>query len=856
MGNESYVSSVFLTEAHEGTRVGEGFDVLKEKFNSLKLAEPAGVDKNSISEKTGKFFETFSRGYKSVEHMEEIAGDSNKTETQKQFAMDDLDLLGKVVYDSVRDNEKFTRLIGQGSASEIDENLPKEFKGIGKMVLMNVFEDGPVLNTLRELDISIMELVGMPEGREKKKLHNQLIREAMEKLAHMKNLTSKQNYDKKISLPYLELKLEDGKTGKAKSEKIQETRTQKTEINEKMSEVEEMEIVEENLEKAKLAETEEEQLKMVRLILDRIESQRDIENIYQAGRWISDLETEIEKMSPKVAIEVNSRLKLKHCDYFMKLSAGWIDRQGVTMSAAADTLQSKGRELGREEIKFLFNPEGANGMPVAQAWDLLQKANFFYKVILNEIIQTKDPDVTDEVKKLVKDRLGNLEIKRDNDPELGNVETNYYSDNTAVKDIARNYLIGKLSQNEEFFGGKNLDDGERSELSKKAVYLAESLAIASQEIAIWNRGTLTGNNELADMIGISHWRSERDKKGRPVGPRYHLNLIDNIGATSWLRYTAYLDSADRSLPKDMLKAEKIYEKINNFNDGGYQYFFSVFVSGKIFPLFDLLKKRDPKPKDTDIELLKKAVDYFNKADPQIDVLDLGKDRYVPVTYEYMDEAGKIREKEGEVKEGEVKKDSKPIQEGVTYGLKFIEYNGEKRPVGSITNDEKFVYFGNGKFGLNIKGWVKTPDDTQVKIEKIEKIEKNKTITVEFIKYQGKQYFVEGGKATDVTNEILLGGEKFKMTKAKTGKEQLKVLWLAGVVQMAVTNPLLDWNLDDILEMGRMASEQKLSPESGSFITKRQWNEIVDRLDVYTQMRKLQKQRRIRGSRKDNYLRDS
>ena len=254
MGNESYVRSVFLAEAHEGTQTGNKMAVLKEKFNSLKLAEPAGGNKDIISEKTGNFFDTFSKGYKSVEHMEEIAGDNNKTETQKQFAMDDLDLLGKVVYDSIRDNEKYKRLIGQGSASEIDENLPKEFKGIGKVVLTNVFEEGPVLETLKELDENKMGLRRMPEGEIKEKRTREMVNKTIRKLANMENLTPGQNHDKEMSLGYLGIELEDVKTEKVKSEKTQEIRRQEAEKNENKSE--EGKIVTE-LQKARKLEEEQ-----------------------------------------------------------------------------------------------------------------------------------------------------------------------------------------------------------------------------------------------------------------------------------------------------------------------------------------------------------------------------------------------------------------------------------------------------------------------------------------------------------------------------------------------------------------------------------------------------------------------
>jgi len=230
MNNESYVSNIFKLGVQEGTPTGERFLVLKTKFNDLKLSEAVDSrDRDKISENTEEFFKTFSKGYRSVEHMEEIARDSNMTEKQKQFAMDDLDLMGKVIYDSIRNDEKFKKLIGMGNASGIDEALPKEFKGIGKVVLVNVFEEGPVLETLRELDRDRMGLTRMQEGREKKKLTNQLIRKSIEKLTHMKNLTPGQSYDREISNGYLELELNDGKIDKLKNEKREETRTQKTE---------------------------------------------------------------------------------------------------------------------------------------------------------------------------------------------------------------------------------------------------------------------------------------------------------------------------------------------------------------------------------------------------------------------------------------------------------------------------------------------------------------------------------------------------------------------------------------------------------------------------------------------------
>jgi len=207
--HEGYANQAFRAETHEASPVAKKFDILKEKFNSLKLTEVIGdKDRAKIGEKSRDFFDTFSRGYRSVEHMEEIAGDVNKTETQKQAAMDDLDLLGKVVYESVREDEKFSRFIGEGSANKIDENLPEEFRGIGKVVLTNVFEEGPVLNALKELDENRAELSRMPEGATREKLTRGMVNKTIRKLVNMKDLTPGQKHDRQMSLGYLGAELD------------------------------------------------------------------------------------------------------------------------------------------------------------------------------------------------------------------------------------------------------------------------------------------------------------------------------------------------------------------------------------------------------------------------------------------------------------------------------------------------------------------------------------------------------------------------------------------------------------------------------------------------------------------------
>lgn len=206
--HRSYAEQAFRDNAVEGSPLGKKFNNLKNRFDKVKALGPV-TDSNraEVSEGVGNLLEAFSRGYKSVEQMENVASDPNKTERQKQFALDDLDLLGKVVYEGIREDEKFVESIRKGSASEIDENLPEGLKGIGKLVLTNVFEEGPVLECLEELDEVRISMRRMPEKIRDENL-SEAINEAIKTLRKLKGLTPGQNYDKEMAMAYLGVEAE------------------------------------------------------------------------------------------------------------------------------------------------------------------------------------------------------------------------------------------------------------------------------------------------------------------------------------------------------------------------------------------------------------------------------------------------------------------------------------------------------------------------------------------------------------------------------------------------------------------------------------------------------------------------
>lgn len=202
-GNMSY-TNLAHRENTDNLPMSIKINTMVEMFSEAQLAGPKDkLHEDNLKFNIDKFFESFNSGYKSVEHMEEILRDKNKSDRVKEAAMNDLDLLGKVVYESLRNHDDFKEIIGRGDASGIDDKLPKEFEGVGKIVLTNVFEKGPVLDSLKNLDIQRASLRRVPEGEAKNNQLKKIVSNTIDEIVNYKNLTTGQNFDREMCLGFL-----------------------------------------------------------------------------------------------------------------------------------------------------------------------------------------------------------------------------------------------------------------------------------------------------------------------------------------------------------------------------------------------------------------------------------------------------------------------------------------------------------------------------------------------------------------------------------------------------------------------------------------------------------------------------
>lgn len=209
LGMSGEIQGSYAREAHravavEGTPEAKRIDVLVDKFKDMQFGGPMDTAHTAnLAGNVHDFFTTFSRGYTSVERMEEIAVDHGRTTRQNENAMADLDILGKAVYESVREKPDFVELIGSGSASEIDAKLPAEFKRVGKLVLSNVFVRGPVKEILNNLDATRYSLSTTKSKLVREKQLSEAVKEAMTELRQLKNLTPEQSHDRQMATAYL-----------------------------------------------------------------------------------------------------------------------------------------------------------------------------------------------------------------------------------------------------------------------------------------------------------------------------------------------------------------------------------------------------------------------------------------------------------------------------------------------------------------------------------------------------------------------------------------------------------------------------------------------------------------------------
>jgi len=447
-----------------------------------------------------------------------------------------------------------------------------------------------------------------------------------------------------------------------------------------------------------LSSEKQEQLLQVRSLLDQIEkSNRDSHDLAITS-WVRYLETSLDKMDPEVAIEVRARLIAHDSSELIKQASGWIAREsekvgyGLSVGSAAAEADKRRHSLDRETIDLLLK-KGLPGFKISEAWDWIQEANFIYPKLIFLVNQAREQEIRDlvgnrltdtevdgliqrlreknrpayledsdknmliskginidmipnlysirtreqDIRNLVGNRLTDTEMDgliqrlreknrpayledsdknmliskgikledlpdyyqvegngfelRDDEISAGIVPTNYYTDsNGERKRAVEDYIIGVL-------GG---DDN-----AKKSFQLAEKLTVASLETSVFNRTSTTGNDQLAEVIGLKGWRAGREKTGRARGPQIHEGAIEGFG-TSWLRLQTKGADVEKPVFSKNINAGMIRE-------GSWAYYCTVTVT-RYHMLRELLLDTAPKPSSIDKKMLQQAVVYFNTAD--------------------------------------------------------------------------------------------------------------------------------------------------------------------------------------------------------------------------------------------------
>lgn len=333
----------------------------------------------------------------------------------------------------------------------------------------------------------------------------------------------------------------------------------------------------------------EEQRQIARQYLNAIEdSNRDCFDRAIATHVLR-LESSYNLMHAEVAEEVRARLAVHDSAELMKQAGGLIVRDarktgpGFTVGSAATEATRRGHALDRETID-LFLRKGIEGLKIAEAWDLMQEANFDYIGFVEEVNRNLP----------AKDRLNDTDLElKAGDIGTGKIPTNYHTDDSLDrKDAVRRLIIEKLG------GGGEV---------KKSLQLAEKLARASLETSIFNRTVASENDELGLIIGLRGWRRKRmEQEGRARGPRIHEEAIDGFG-TSWLRRNR---KGEDDVSKPLLAEDIDIEEIKR---GSWDYFCTVTVT-RYNELKGLILDRGPEPGSIDKTFLQTAIVHFNNAD--------------------------------------------------------------------------------------------------------------------------------------------------------------------------------------------------------------------------------------------------
>lgn len=380
-----------------------------------------------------------------------------------------------------------------------------------------------------------------------------------------------------------------------------------------------------------------------------------------------------------VDLMIRSRLALHDSAYYMEDSAFKLsDRGGI--SVAVDKIGQTDRVLTEERLKFLLRDSGKKkfGVPIDEAWDWIQRANFDYEGVLDEMVADPDMKISpDEAKDLLKLKLVNPPYDKGTTIE-GFVNGYWMDSNSSRKQKVDTYIIKKIKES------TGMD-------AAKAYQLAHKLVSASGERSTFNFGLVNGD-DFAECIHFAYYRADDARKGKNVGAMSNMDVQSLT--PGWLRrMSGRYDTG-------MIKAKDIFVEGNN-EKNTFVYYFTQEMMSKVLPVKQAFLDNAPDPKKmvaVGANYFNSIVDCFSKTDPSVDIVNLPGLGWkeVELSYDYDYRTGKRVSK---YKISGVDNDVKKV------GEKFL-VNGEEREGKKSREGKKGL---RSKYALGVLELVATKD---------------------------------------------------------------------------------------------------------------------------------------------------
>jgi hypothetical protein len=327
-----------------------------------------------------------------------------------------------------------------------------------------------------------------------------------------------------------------------------------------------------------------------------------------------------ERSAPEHILNIiNTRLTLKEVGNKLAANSGSMGERGDGLIRCISELESEGFDMSPEVMSYFFEDK-IDGLKTAEAWDLMESANFDYSGMLKQISQSKDVGIKSMVMAF-ETAFGNgafiecKQLKLSVGTPLEGKTYNYYLETQGKKQrvkIVKEYMIKELMTRNNI--------GEKQ--ARKSMQLAEFMYDATMESGVVDWDFLNGD-EYAELVNTAYIRKldgAEGSKGKLVGPYASRKHIKHL-TPGWVR--SFCDERDPTKP---IMSKTIVEKglKGGAEHGGliakelYSAHFISIISKKVYPAKRLILNEDT-PLQKDIlktQYFKGVNDFFNKVDSQ------------------------------------------------------------------------------------------------------------------------------------------------------------------------------------------------------------------------------------------------